>query len=1408
MSLILSVNICALGAISQPYVSAEDDVAVVDWAFTSSDDVEAVNDAKMLFDTDAAPDGFDGWFNVGMTTGRGATAAQYTAPTGGLEFSNVDDMSIVSMKNSGSGIAHALFDDAAAATGIYEIDFKVKPNGTEFAADVTGAVKYLKEQYSDKQRNPFINIGADGTVFIPSAANPIFNMADAWVAGTCRADDWVDVKAFFNLTDGLVKTVVMQEGKIIAINVQNVKIGAEVKANGLGFLRLISKSNNGNSCDVTNVKVTKLEREPAYSGFRDDFSYSLSSKFNEDIYFGGSGSTQNALKGTGWSITGQRESFHLSKDDDGLTYMLFDSPSQYFYALSPVKSAWENALKDLVHVEARIKAESSDEAKYVRMLVLGANKPATLELYPKDGTINVNGPLDEGYSGKNSIKLDGTFNSDEWLDVDMYVNASTGHWQVFVSQNDTVIATGKDLFVRPALANNGMDTIRFDSNGALLKVDYVAVDNADILPDNANVNEDEISIIGTDGNIAKPGGKVSPSIEKIEVKFDCSMAAPVNGNEITLTGGGETVSCTVKAKDGDSSTWEIIPDKILSDNTEYTVFMPSGIKGAEGRTLGKDCEITFTTETANELYKIDGLTFSDGVKVIGTEDFDGREITVNTTAFNPTDNVRNLVWNIVFYDDNGICLAAFSKDAKLSAGRLLRADENPVFTANKPAGTAKVLVTLWDSGSLKPLCKPLEIKKYEAYASFGERDSFSSMTVTPNLTSAVYEGVWSREISANNLYVICNVDNAVMYDLDGKTSVDVEVDYYDGNDGYFAIQYDGANPDTTLYSSNTAMEQTETVRMSGSHEWKTHTFRIKDMKMTNRISNSDFRVAGFVYKEPINKGTTPENVYISSVRVKYTEKKEEESTNPPVAVVETEAESKTAAAVSYYDGMIYLSGETGSDYVTTELVKADSVIDVRQFEAENGSYNITIPYGIDDAEAGEYMLRIGFSAEDYQEIPIYLNTRSGLSRAYDEINNAANTDEKNFLTCLNSNIGLLNFYSSGADSISEADVTTYMNYVKAHPLKLDSASDEVNNVNIFNQHKALIALNAGLLKNISQVITESNIGGDTFVKLYKSIADNVTEQEYMTKLLSGKSIKDISALEEEAEKALVLTAAKYAGGSDEIKSLVKEYATLIGIAYSDNDAVYRSLMGRTFNTIEEFADAYKKACSPPVKPGSNGGGSKTGGGSSGGMISGGKEAKVNIGSNMNGTGADNSQIKRIFIDLDSVVWASEAILALADKNIVSGVDGERFMPDNNITREAFTKILIGAMNISDYSYTANHFRDVDASDWFAAVVNVAFDKGIISGVGQNEFGVGRNISRQDMAVMIYNALKMKGAAMNTSRPGFVDFEEISDYAKDAVSALYNLGAVNGTTETTFEPMGTATRAQAAKIIYGVLDKLN
>ena len=90
----------------------------------------------------------------------------------------------------------------------------------------------------------------------------------------------------------------------------------------------------------------------------------------------------------------------------------------------------------------------------------------------------------------------------------------------------------------------------------------------------------------------------------------------------------------------------------------------------------------------------------------------------------------------------------------------------------------------------------------------------------------------------------------------------------------------------------------------------------------------------------------------------------------------------------------------------------------------------------------------------------------------------------------------------------------------------------------------------------------------------------------------------------------------------------------------------------------------------------------------------------------------------------------------------------------------------------------------------------------MTGVNNESFGVGANITRQDLCTMIYRAIDNEKFAYTAL--GFTDDESISDYARDAVATLKGLEIVNGYEDGTFNPKGLCTRAEAAKIICKLL----
>ncbi len=174
----------------------------------------------------------------------------------------------------------------------------------------------------------------------------------------------------------------------------------------------------------------------------------------------------------------------------------------------------------------------------------------------------------------------------------------------------------------------------------------------------------------------------------------------------------------------------------------------------------------------------------------------------------------------------------------------------------------------------------------------------------------------------------------------------------------------------------------------------------------------------------------------------------------------------------------------------------------------------------------------------------------------------------------------------------------------------------------------------------------------------------------------------------------------------------------------------------------------------------------------------------------------------IFTDIDDVPWARTYIEELVSKGVLKGVSEDKFEPNRNVTREEFTKMIIEAFNLKSDQATTS-LEDVEEDAWYYEYIAAAEELGIVKGIGGNKFGIGDNISRQDMALIAYNAALKANVDIIKTKPAetFKDADEIADYAIVAINLMQEADIINGMGNGLFEPSANATRAQAAKIIY-------
>lgn len=301
------------------------------------------------------------------------------------------------------------------------------------------------------------------------------------------------------------------------------------------------------------------------------------------------------------------------------------------------------------------------------------------------------------------------------------------------------------------------------------------------------------------------------------------------------------------------------------------------------------------------------------------------------------------------------------------------------------------------------------------------------------------------------------------------------------------------------------------------------------------------------------------------------------------------------------------------------------------------------------------------------------------------------------------------------------------------------------------------------------------------------------------------------------EKSKALANIKTATNWQDIKSVIEtDFAPLFeleDLSADESQQVYSKMMNCQYDQFADIASNFEKLADD-VYYENNSSSSSSGGGGGGGGFGGGGGGAVSLPSSVEIELPEDSAVGSLgekkpmvtlsgdatssFSDVPSDHWSYEAVSALTGAEIISGYDAYTFLPNNNITRAEFTKLVCASFGIP--SLKAN-YTDVADDAWYNGFVGGASAYGIINGYGET-FAPNSPITRQDAAVIVYRALKNEDIILNGSAD-FEDFNDISLYALTAVGAFKEFGILSGD-GTNFYPLNNITRAEAAKLLYNAL----
>ena len=179
-----------------------------------------------------------------------------------------------------------------------------------------------------------------------------------------------------------------------------------------------------------------------------------------------------------------------------------------------------------------------------------------------------------------------------------------------------------------------------------------------------------------------------------------------------------------------------------------------------------------------------------------------------------------------------------------------------------------------------------------------------------------------------------------------------------------------------------------------------------------------------------------------------------------------------------------------------------------------------------------------------------------------------------------------------------------------------------------------------------------------------------------------------------------------------------------------------------------------------------------------------------------------------FTDIPEGEWYVDAVQFVYSQKIMNGVDNTLFGPSGTLTREQFITVIYNMENKPETAFQKIYEDVADEALWYAKPVTWASVNGITSGIGTGLFGTGKEITREQLATLLYNYAKevdqFKLTIDEKLVANFPDAGQISDWATTgmgwAITNKVMSGKAGQDGKNFLDPKGNATRAECAQMI--------
>jgi len=185
-----------------------------------------------------------------------------------------------------------------------------------------------------------------------------------------------------------------------------------------------------------------------------------------------------------------------------------------------------------------------------------------------------------------------------------------------------------------------------------------------------------------------------------------------------------------------------------------------------------------------------------------------------------------------------------------------------------------------------------------------------------------------------------------------------------------------------------------------------------------------------------------------------------------------------------------------------------------------------------------------------------------------------------------------------------------------------------------------------------------------------------------------------------------------------------------------------------------------------------------------------------------GDGSHDNCVADIFSDIKAEAWYHDSICYVYNENLMKGMSEDKFSPSTATSRAMIVTTLY-RMEGSPAVTGENSFDDVKDGAWYADAITWASENGIVNGLGNGLFGPKNDVTREQLAAMLYRYAEYKGmdVSAKATLEGFTDVGEIHGWALDAMKWANAAELINGRSETTINPLNNTMRSELATLLY-------